>query len=274
MLRNMTSRLIQIDRGTGAVAVELAGDGPLVLCVPGIGDLRSSYRHLSPRLVAAGYRVAAMDLRGHGDSSAAFREYGDEAAAEDVLAVLDAFGGGPAAVIGNSMGAAAAVIAAAERPEAVDRLVLIGPFVRDGGSAFARLAFRAALLRPWGPAVWRRYYASLFPAGGPADQAENLDAVHRALRGPGRWRAFQRTAAGSHAAAETALPLVRADTLVLMGALDSDWPDPAAEADWVAAALSGQARMIPGTGHYPQAEKPDEVAAAVLPFLRKARVDG
>ena len=99
----------------GRIAYDVTGSGPLVVAVPGMGDLRSSYRHLAPALVAAGFRVATMDLRGHGDSDTTFAAYDDPAAASDVIALIEHLGG-PALVIGNSMGAAAAVIAAAENP--------------------------------------------------------------------------------------------------------------------------------------------------------------
>ncbi|MFT4294682.1 MAG: alpha/beta fold hydrolase [Micropruina sp.] len=102
-------KLIEVTRGPGRIAVEVSGSGPLLLCVPGMGESRASFRHLLPGLVDAGYRAAAMDLRGHGDSSVGFDRYDDPAAASDVLAVIDALGGGPAVVVGNSMGAAAGV---------------------------------------------------------------------------------------------------------------------------------------------------------------------
>ncbi|MCW5951206.1 MAG: alpha/beta fold hydrolase, partial [Propionibacteriaceae bacterium] len=88
--------IIEIPREDGYIVVETAGAGPLMLCVPGMGESRASFRHLAPGLVAAGYHVAVMDLRGHGDSSVAFAAYDDLAAASDVLAVIDALGGGPA----------------------------------------------------------------------------------------------------------------------------------------------------------------------------------
>jgi pimeloyl-ACP methyl ester carboxylesterase len=40
-----------------------------VVLSPGIGDRRQVYRFLAPDLAQAGYRVASVDLRGHGDSS-------------------------------------------------------------------------------------------------------------------------------------------------------------------------------------------------------------
>jgi len=95
-----------------------------------MGDLRAAYRFLAPELRAAGYRVACTDLRGHGDSDANFASYGDVETASDIVALIEELGG-PAIVVGNSMGAGAAVLAAAERPELVNALILVGPFVRN-----------------------------------------------------------------------------------------------------------------------------------------------
>jgi pimeloyl-ACP methyl ester carboxylesterase len=271
-MHNMT--LINVPREAGQIAVEADGSGPLVLCVPGMGESRAAFRHLTLGLMAAGYRVATMDLRGHGDSSAVFDAYDDPAAAGDLLAVIDAIGGGPATVVGNSMGAAAAVLAAADRPEAVDRLVLIGPFVRDHGSAFGRLIMRLLLARPWGPAVWRTYYTSLFGQPLPGDHEEQVTRALALLRRPGRWPAFQATTRTSHAPAEAALPQVTAPTLVVMGDRDRDFPDPEAEAAWVADALGGEYRMVAGAGHYPMAEQPGVVLDAMLPFLDAGQREG
>ncbi len=100
-----------LQRPEGRIAYEVAGHGPLVVCAPGMGDLRSVYRFLAPELVGAGYRVATMDLRGHGDSDATFGAYDDVAAGTDLLALAKHLGG-PAVLVGNSMSAGAAVWAA------------------------------------------------------------------------------------------------------------------------------------------------------------------
>lgn len=259
----------EIRRGAGHVAVAASGTGPLVLCIPGMGESRAAFRHLLPGLTDAGYRAATMDLRGHGDSSIGFDAYDDPAAASDVLAVIEELGGGPTILVGSSMGAAAAVLAAAQRPELVAGLVLIGPFVRDHGSARSRLMLRLLLARPWGPTMWRVYYASLFGATRPADHEDHVRRALARLRGPGRWRAFQATARTSHAPAQAALPQVDSPALVIMGERDRDFPDPEAEARWVAGALRGEHRMITGAGHYPMGEQPDAVLAETLPFLRE-----
>src|ERR671920_778598 len=96
-----------LQRPDGRIAFDVTGSGPLVVCVPGMGELRSSYRHNVDRWVTAGYRVATMDLRGHGDSDTTFSRYDDVATGTDVLALIEELGG-PAVVVGNSMGAGAA----------------------------------------------------------------------------------------------------------------------------------------------------------------------
>ena len=61
---------------------------------------------------------------------------------------------------------------------------------------------------------------------------------------------------------------MHAPTLVVMGEKDPDWRDPAAEARWVADRLAGEQLMVPGAGHYPQAEYPEVVGPAVVEWLR------
>lgn len=102
-------------RPEGRIGFDVQGSGPLVILVPGMGELRSSYRHLIPHLVAAGYRVATTDLRGHGDSDTSFSSYGDVATADDISALVAELGGN-AVIIGNSLAAGAAVIVARATP--------------------------------------------------------------------------------------------------------------------------------------------------------------
>jgi pimeloyl-ACP methyl ester carboxylesterase len=258
-----------LERPGGRIAYDVAGRGPLVTCIPGMGDLRSVYRFLTPALKRAGFRVASMDLRGHGGSDATFDAFDDVAAGGDLVALVDHLGG-PAVLIGNSMGAGAAVWAAAEAPGLVAGLVLVGPFVRNPpASPGAMLAFRLALLRPWGPAVWKAYYASLYPGRRPADLAEHQARIRQSLRRPGHWRAFAATTHTSHRPVEARLGEVHTPTLVVMGARDPDFRDPAAEAGYIAGRLKAEVLIVPGAGHYPQAEVPEVVAPAVVGFLKR-----
>ncbi|HTY72136.1 MAG TPA: alpha/beta hydrolase [Actinomycetes bacterium] len=265
----MTTNYLQ--RPHGRIAYDVAGSGPLVVCIPGMGELRSTYRALVPALVAAGHRVAIMDLRGHGDSDASFDRYDDVAAGEDALALVEHLGG-PAVLVGNSMGAGAAVWAAVERPSAVNALVLTGPFVRDVPTGWFKAAvFRLTLLRPWGRAAWLAYYPKFFPGRRPADFDEHRAAIDASLRRPAYWRAFHATTHTSHAPAEARLDQVDVPVLVVMGDADPDFADPAVEGRLVAERLHGELVLVPGSGHYPHAEYPEVVTPAVCSFL--GRVD-
>jgi pimeloyl-ACP methyl ester carboxylesterase len=257
-----------LERPGGRIAYDLAGSGPLVVAVPGMGDTRSVYRGLAPSLVAAGYRVATMDLRGHGESDTSFRAHDDVAAGTDALALVGHLGGGRAVLIGNSMGAGAVTWAAAEAPDRVAALVLIGPFVRNIPVALpARVALRLALLRPWGPSIWNSHYARLYPGRRPEDLDSHRAEIRRSLARPGGWRAFVATTRTSHAPVEARLGEVNAPTLVVMGDRDSDFPDPEREAQLIAGRLRAEVVMVPGAGHYPQSQAADTVSAAVIDFL-------
>lgn len=266
MTTNTTTEYL--DRGEGRIAYDVTGSGPLVVAVPGMGDLRSTYRHLAPALVDAGFRVATMDLRGHGDSDTTFAAYDDPATAADLTALVDHLGG-PALVIGNSMGAAAAVIAAAEKPELVSGLVLVGPFVRNPSApAWQRVMFRVMMGGPWARLAWLSYYPTLFPTSKEGDYAEHRAAIGAALARPGYGKAFRATTRVSHAPAEEALPRVSTEVLVVMGSKDPDFPDQQGEAEWIAQRLGGRAVLIPGAGHYPQSEFPELTTPEVLEFAR------
>jgi pimeloyl-ACP methyl ester carboxylesterase len=260
----MTSYL---ERPGGRVAYDIEGQGALVICAPGMGDLRSVYRFFSPALRDAGHRVVTMDLRGHGDSDAGFDRYDDVATGEDMIALIDALGS-PAVLVGNSMSAGAAVWAAAEARGRVAGLVLLGPFVRNPPARFATmLAFRLALLRPWGRAAWLAYYKSQYPGRRPPDLESHRARIRQSLRRPEYWRAFSRTTHTTHTPAEARLAEVRVPALVVMGTKDRDFTDPEGEADFVAGRLDARVLLVPGAGHYPQAEAPDVVVPAVLDFL-------
>lgn len=256
-----------VDSDGGKLAVEVEGKGPLVICSPGMGDFRDAFAPLAAHLVACGYRVARVDLRGHGDSTTGFDRYGDEPTADDLLAVIDALGGGSAVLAGASMSAAAAVIAAGRHPDKVRGLVLLGPYLRNGGGKVMRGLLHVALTRPWGPSVWRLYAASLWP--GLGKQAKERAAKSAAsLTRPGRWAAFHATSAVDHDVVAPWIGRVRAPVLVVMGDADPDWKDPAAEAAWVACNFAdAEVTTVPGAGHAPMLERPAIVNPAVSKFL-------
>ena len=249
------------------------GSGPILICVPGLGDLRQQYRLLAPRLEAGGLRVVTMDVRGHGQSSVDWPEYSAASVGADIVALIHLLGAKKVYVVGNSMAGAAAVWAAAEAPGAIAGIVLIDPFVREMPTSISMTAFlTVAMQRPWGPSFWSMYYGSLYKSAPPPDLRAYREALVANLTEPGRIEAVKAMIFASKSSCEARIPQVRAPVLVVMGSRDSDFDDPAAEAKWVADHLHGKKRMIAGAGHYPHVEYPDIVAAATGAFIEEVRV--
>jgi pimeloyl-ACP methyl ester carboxylesterase len=96
-----------------------AGAGPLALCLHGFPDSAYTWRHLLPALADAGFHAVAPFMRGYAPTEVpADGCYGKWARAADAVALHDALGGGPDAVlIGHDWGAETAYAAAALDPE-------------------------------------------------------------------------------------------------------------------------------------------------------------
>jgi len=260
---------LYLDVPGGRLAYDITGPGhaALVLCVAGMGDTRAAFRFLAPKLVEAGYRVACMDQRGHGESSAPWSGYGSPASGEDMLTLIRHLGG-PATIVGHSNAAAAAIWAAAQEPAQVSGLCLIGPFLREGKpSPILRLAERIVT---GSPLLWTRfYYPSLYKAAKPADFGDYLRVMRSLLHEPGRMAAL-RGVATEQERCRARIPELRCPVRIVMGK-DPDFPDAVAEARQ-GEALIGEStevslELIDGAGHYPHAELPEVTASAILPFL-------
>ncbi|MHC3429656.1 alpha/beta fold hydrolase [Streptomyces sp. DT18] len=262
----------------GRIAYESTGEGPLVVLSHGIGDLRQSYRFLAPLLAAAGYRVVAADLRGHGDSSTGWASISRSDVASDLLALVRHLGG-PAVLVGQSLSGGAATIAAARAPELISSVVELNPFTRVpttdlGAMLRVRRYRRGGLLmgatvafRSLG--MWLRYLNAAYPAK-PADWAEYTAALRAKLSEPERMGQFLLTMKTNGADAEAELAHVTVPVLVVMGSADPDFPDPAAEGAAIVAALppgTGTLEVVEGAGHYLHAERPAETAALITRFL-------
>lgn len=265
-----------LTRPGGRLSYTVTGGGPLIVAVPGMGDLRGTWRELVAPLADAGFRVAVLDLRGHGDADTTFTEHGDIATAGDIVALIDELGG-PALVLGNSMAGSAAVIAAAERPDAVAGLALVSPFLRNGGGHGAQVAlrilFRVLFARPWGAAMWAMYYRSTLSKGAHASWfGEHVDAIRASLRQPGRLRSLlELTLSLDHDLVTPHVAAVRAPALILVGAGDPDYKDPAAELTWMGEQLGAETVFVPDAAHYAQHQRPDIVVPKVVAFAEGLR---
>ncbi len=253
----------------GSIAYDdSGGSGPLVVAIPGMGDLRSEYRRIRPELVRAGYRVVTMDLRGHGESSVPWSNYSAHAVGTDAIALVQQLGAGPAIILGNSFAAGAALWAAHDAPSQVRGVILLGPVLRDLPISWpARVSLWAAFAGPWDVWAWTAYWNSLFPTRKPADQEAVKAALARNLHETGRMAALRAMLQLSKADTTAMLPASRVPALVIMGSKDPDFDDPAAEMQWVIAQIGAQGLLVEGAGHYPHAEMPERITPAVLTFL-------
>jgi pimeloyl-ACP methyl ester carboxylesterase len=268
---------LAVDGGT--IAYEVAGSGPLIVLAHGMGDSRAAYRAVIPPLVAAGYRVAAVDLRGCGESSVGWPAWSRTAIAGDLLAVIRHLGG-PAVLVGHSISGGAATIAAAQDPPLVTAVVELNPFTRKQSMHLGDLrvkGFRQGSLRMLGVAAfgsvrsWRSYLDLAYPGVKPADWAERLGRIDSLMREPGRMKAMRAMIRSSPADAGAQLGSVRCPVLVVLGTLDPDWADPRAEGLAIVDALPsglGRLEMIEGAGHYPHDQFPDQVVSLMLAFLQ------
>ncbi|WP_019549143.1 alpha/beta fold hydrolase [Streptomyces sulphureus] len=260
------------------LAYEVTGSGPLVVLAHGMGDSRDAYRAVIPSLVAAGYRVAALDMRGSGESGVDWPAWSRTALAGDLLAVIRHLGG-PALLVGHSISGGAATIAAAQEPALVTAVVELAPFTRKQSIGFGDLRVkrvRQGMMRLLGAGVlgsvrlWRSYLDVAYPDTKPADWDERLDRIDSLMREPGRKKAFRGMARSAPADAGEQLGNVECPVLVIMGTLDPDWADPQAEGSAIIASLPsglGRLEMIEGAGHYPHDQFPDEVASLLLAFF-------
>jgi len=263
-----------LQRHEGRVAWTSTGSGPLLVLVPGMGDLRGTWRGLAAPLVTAGYRVVATDLRGHGDSDTTFTTHGDASTGGDVLALVEHLGDGPAVLVGSSMGGSAALWAAAERPDLVAGLVLVSPFLDEPQTrpvvrAVNRAAYRLLFSRPWGARLWASYYRGPLHHGAPTPWlTEHVAAIHASLRDPAHLRSLRRLAAQlDHGVVGERLAEVTAPALVLIGEHDPDFRDVPTELERARTAIGAEAIAVPNAAHYAHHQAPGLVLERTTALL-------
>ena len=172
----MTPDFVTVTNGSVHLRVAVAGEGPLVLFVHGFPGLWYSWRHQIARFAAAGYRAAALDVRGYGGSSkpSDIASYRTRDMVSDLSAVIDALGGGRAFVAGDDWGAVLAWYLALLAPERVAAVAGLSiPYLPPGPVSFLELARKA--LRG------RFFYQHFFLEEGVAEEklAQDVDETLR-----------------------------------------------------------------------------------------------
>jgi len=250
------------------VALHYTVDGPpeapVVVLGPSLGTTAEIWQPQVPAL-AQRYRVVRYDHRGHGRSPVPPGPYHVKDLGGDLLALLDTLDAGPVHLGGLSMGGLLAAWVAAQAPQRVRRLVLVGMSPRFGDPR--TWADRAATVRAQGvAAIADAALQRWFPPGFAGAQPATVEAARRQLLStPAEGYA---ACCGALAAADLTpmLGAITAPTLIVAGA-----EDPAAPLEQAAALAAGigAARMevVPGAAHLVNVARPELVSQLMLDFL-------
>lgn len=259
-----------------------APDAPALVLLHGYCSSNYTWKDVAEPLAAAGYRVIAPDLKGFGFSEKpADRRYHVQDHAQLVIGLLDRLGIETATLVGNSFGGAVALACALMWSARVSGLVLIDAAYNDAPLQQYPFSLYARIARTWlvGETTvplltaTRRTAESLLRGFFHDQQVvtpERIAAYFRALR----------TVEGQRAAMTTArqwdlnwieqeLDGVTVPTLIIWGEYDRAVP--------VTLGVRLRARLphaefvvIPDCGHIPEEERPEETAALILDFCRRA----
>lgn len=258
--------------GDADIAFSVRGSGPSTLVlIMGLGATAADWGEPFLDALAAQHRVVAFDNRGTGTSSRLAGPVTLEQMAADAVAVMDAVGAEKAHVGGISMGGMIAQHVALDFPKRVRKLVLLSTHC-GGTRALLPLPHIVPVMFPapgTPPDVIVRNRLTAIAAPGWATKNEPLlEAwVQMALAAPTPVRTYRaQLDAIMRADRYSRLDDIDAPTLVLHG--DADPLIPHGNAEILARRIpEAQLVTLPGVGHLPTWEAPDETAGAILGFL-------
>jgi len=245
------------------------GKPPLIM-LHGIGRVAHSFDHIAPRFRGA-YHVIAMDMRGHGDS-----DWSPEGAylVEDYVKDLEAFVNRldlrGVVLLGNSTGGRVVQVYAGMHPERVARLVVedVGPQrTNEIASGFARRVEQED--KGW--ASEDELVASLMRNGGRVSEELQRNYAHfgSKRREDGRliWKRDPNLVKGF---VPTDLwrfvSKIQCPTLYILGGASSIVP-PETQKQLKETLPDCKIVIMPGLGHYPHQEAPEQYIQLVKEFL-------
>ncbi|MFZ5851003.1 MAG: alpha/beta fold hydrolase [Actinomycetota bacterium] len=273
------------------------GSGPLVLLLHGFPEFWWAWRHQLVSLAEAGYRAAAMDLRGYGGSDKPPRGYDPVTLAGDVAGVIRSLGEPAAVVVGHGWGGLLGWTLAVHQPRLVRRLVVVATahprrlrqalltaprqaaagrhalvmqppwlperaLVEDGGATVPRL------LQAWAAPGWpdaesvRRYREAVQIPGVAHCAAEYYRWAVRSVPRPDGLRYARRMRQP-----------VRVPVLQLHGSADRALLPSTAAGSGRYVAGPYRWRLLDGVGHFPHEEAPERFDAELLRWLADPEVD-
>jgi pimeloyl-ACP methyl ester carboxylesterase len=257
--------MVSLPNGMRLAYVE-AGDpkGPPLLLLHGWTDSSRSWTTLLPHL--SKYRLLILDQRGHGGSDKPECCYAPSNFAYDARLFLDAKGIRTAAVAGHSLGSMVAQVLAAQHPERMSRLVLIGSTalapVTRGDYLWTNVSALTGPIDPDSP-FGREWH--------PANQPTPIDPAFAAAAAP---EIFATPPQVTHGVLRELVDVpagrlsrdITAPTLILSGGKDALFP-PEHHQALARAIPHAEARIFPDLGHNLLWEQPREIGSAITAFL-------
>ncbi|NYJ05894.1 alpha/beta fold hydrolase [Petropleomorpha daqingensis] len=233
---------------TGAVNTwyDERGDGdPLVLLHGGLVDARWFDPNIEP--LAERFHVYLPERRGHGHTADVDGPITYRVMADDTIAFLDEVLGGPAHVVGHSDGAFVALLVAIQRPDLIDRLVMISGGFDKSGEASPDMEFDAAAV----VAFLGKAYGEVSPDG-----EAHFPVVVAKIGELMKYEPHLDIADLRQVTARSLVMFADDDLMTLRHAVDMFDALPNAEL-----------AVVPGTSHFLTQEKPHLVNAILLDFL-------
>lgn len=268
---------LKLDSGLSIRAIE-SGDpsGSPVLLVPGWGCSVYAFRHNMPDLVNAGYRVIAVDLKGHGLSDKPIdpSEYTIDSLVEHLRDILDALSLERPFMAGHSMGGSLLYHFASRYPERARALGLFSP-VGLKGVRMVRLyraltpRFLLPLLRVFRPRLPVKVALSRVYGERGTYTEDDVDQYWAPIRLPHAPVAMRELLHSYdwHASKHRRLVPVSVPAIAFWGSLDHLLPKD--EMPLYAQLIPGIViREVRGAGHVVPEETPGEVNPELIAFFR------
>ncbi|HEY8761803.1 MAG TPA: alpha/beta fold hydrolase [Candidatus Dormibacteraeota bacterium] len=246
---------------------EIGRGSPLVL-IHGLADDHRLWRKAVPDL-ALRHRVILYDVRGHGQSTVGDADGTLDQLGADLARLMEAIGLERATVAGFSLGGTIAMRLAIDHPEKVDVLFAVATSSRVSTAAAQWYAERAAMGNSELRTTIDRDTVDAYHIS-PGELEEGLAIRRQSTQDPAGYRNAAQAMAGLKTSAlDPELVKIRARTLIVCADLDQHCPPRAGEI--IAAGIPDSTmEIILGSGHMLPAEKPQELAALVIGFLREA----
>jgi pimeloyl-ACP methyl ester carboxylesterase len=116
---------VMVSRGDARLEVLAQGKGHPIVLLPSLGRGAGDFDAIAEQLASAGYRVLRPQPRGIGRSTGSWQGLKLEDLADDIAAVIEHEGQGPAFVVGHAFGNRVARMLATARPELVRAVSLV-----------------------------------------------------------------------------------------------------------------------------------------------------